>query len=422
MLFWLITVGELLPVDDQNVRLFRTGLLAKSLAGHGHSVVWWTSTFDHFNKRHYRDKDTEITWLEHEGVKIRMLYGAGYRSNVSLRRVADHARIAWKFMRAAKNMPRPDVVVCSLPTLELSVAATRYGRLMGVPVVLDVRDLWPDIFLDQAPFGTRWAVRIILLPLFVVTRRAFQGATAITGVTPEFVEWGLRYARRKRSPLDRDFPMGYSDKRPTDEAIVKAREFWSRFLKEDDFIVCFFGALSRQFDLDTVILAAKSLWQRNIKIRVVLCGSGDRLAYYRQQAEECENIVLPGWVGAAEIWTLMRMASVGLAPYLNIRNFTDNLPNKPLEYMSAGLPIVSCLRGVLERLLSEADCGVMYEEENPDDLAARLIELYECPERRNRMAQNSFQLFQDKFVADNVYTDMMHYLEELGGRLPTKDT
>jgi len=113
---------------------------------------------------------------------------------------------------------------------------------------------------------------------------------------------------------------------------------------------------------------------------------------------------------------------VGLAPYLNIRNFTDNLPNKPLEYMSAGLPIVSCLRGVLERLLSEADCGVMYEEENPDDLAARLIELYECPERRNRMAQNSFQLFQDKFVADNVYTDMMHYLEELGGRLPTKDT
>ncbi len=45
----------------------------------------------------------------------------------------------------------PDVIhVCNVP-IELCHAAVTYGRAKGIPVVIDVRDLWPDVYLEVIP-------------------------------------------------------------------------------------------------------------------------------------------------------------------------------------------------------------------------------------------------------------------------------
>src|SRR5207247_1738128 len=119
---WLVTVGEPLPTDGANDRLLRAGILADLLHRRGHTVVWWTSTFDHVRKRHRFDADT-IRDLE-PGYRLVLLHGTGYTKNVSLRRIADHRATARAFTRLAEAQDRPDVILCSLPTLELSAAAT----------------------------------------------------------------------------------------------------------------------------------------------------------------------------------------------------------------------------------------------------------------------------------------------------------
>ena len=70
-------------------------------------------------------------------------------------------------------MPRPDLILCSYPTIELSVEAVRYGRTHGIPVVLDVRDLWPDIVLDLLPTILRSPGRVALTRLFRAKGYAF---------------------------------------------------------------------------------------------------------------------------------------------------------------------------------------------------------------------------------------------------------
>ena len=47
---WLITIGEPLPIDSENERLYRAGLIANLLHEKGHPVVWWTSSFNHIKK------------------------------------------------------------------------------------------------------------------------------------------------------------------------------------------------------------------------------------------------------------------------------------------------------------------------------------------------------------------------------------
>lgn len=418
MNMWLVTIGEPVPVEEGvGDRLHRSGRFAHFLAEHGHQVTWWTSTFDHFRKKHWFDADTALR--VNDGLNIRMLHGCGYHSNVSLARFRDHRQIARKFARLAAVEPAPDAILAALPPIELCVAAVRYGRARGVPVVLDMRDMWPDIFLDLAPRLLRPLARAALHPLFRDTHRACAGATAIIGVTEPFVDWGLKHGRRARSPVDRSFGFGYFKPTLEPSEIRAAETYWAeQGLNPDrgEFIVCFFGTLSRQFDIDTVIRAAKILKDSRCPARFVLCGSGDHLELYRNRAARCPNVLFPGWVDAAKIWTLMAMSALGLAPYRESPNFTLNITNKPIEYLAGGLPIaLSHRHGLLYDLIEQRNCGFSYRGD-PEELARGIALLQQHTDRHREMQANASALFGDQFVGEKVYGGLMEHLQRIVSR------
>jgi glycosyltransferase involved in cell wall biosynthesis len=111
------------------------------------------------------------------------------------------------------------------------------------------------------------------------------------------------------------------------------------------------------------------------------------------------------------MWTLMRMASIGLAPYMPFENFLRNIPNKPIEYLSAGLPTAYCIDGALDTLLSEGDCGVKYKHGAAHDLASQLSALEGTPERLHSLSGNAAALFRARFQAEEVYGRLIDHLE-----------
>lgn len=420
MRVWLVTVGEPLPTDGSNERLLRTGILACFLARKGHEVLWWTSAFDHVRKTHRAFEDTFVSVAGN--YRIAMLHSCGYRRNISLARLFDHRGLARKFMELAPGEPAPDVILCSMPTIELGREAIRYAKDREIPIVLDIRDLWPDIILDIAPPWARWPAKLFLSSLFRDLREACAGATAVIGITDPIVEWGIRYAGRPKTELDRAFPLGYVEQVPSPGEVEKAQRFWGGLdigADTDEFLVCFFGTIGRQFDLETVIMAARRLEGGARRFRFVLCGSGDMLPHYRKLAGDITSVVFPGWVGAAEIWTLMRIARAGLAPYRNSIDFRSSLPNKSIEYLSAGLPLVSSLTGELERLLEEHGCGVTYTEGDAKSLATVLLELYDHRARLKTMGASASALYRERFTAENIYDELCGYLENLAMGIPS---
>lgn len=417
MRVWLVTVGEPLPSDGPDERLHRTGLLADALASRGHEVLWWSSTFDHARKRFRVIGDQEIATLE--GPRIRLLHGPAYRRNVSLARLANHRAIGRRFRDLAPTEPTPDVILASWPTIELSREAVAYGRARGVPVVLDVRDLWPDIFVELAPPMARGLARLATSSMTRAARQAFGGAAAITGVTPSFVAWGLDHAARPASANDRAFPLGYSDRVPSPDAIARAKASWSKLNVGGPFVVAFVGTMGLQkLDMAPVIAAARALRDQNVQF--VLCGDGDGLATFKAMAAGLDNVVFPGRIGWAEIWTLLRIASVGLAPYRSSLNYTGNLPNKPIEYLSAGLPILSSLDGLLRSLLCRHGCGLTYR--GGDELVAALSTLRAAPRHLEAMSSAATALYYDKFVAEDVYDAMAAHLEAIAGQAAQRNS
>ena len=76
----------------------------------------------------------------------------------------DQRLVARKFMECAGGENPPDLISSAYPTVELCKSAIVYGNRHRIPVVLDMRDMWPDIILDSMPKAVRPFGRILMYP------------------------------------------------------------------------------------------------------------------------------------------------------------------------------------------------------------------------------------------------------------------
>lgn len=415
MKVWLVTIGEPLPTDEGAPRLLRAGLLARHLGQSGHEVLWWTSTFDHQRKR-LRATETKSVSPD-ASLKLVLLHGRPYRRNVSLQRLINHWELAQQFAAMAPKEPRPDVVLASYPSIELCDKAVAYGHAHQVPVVIDVRDLWPDIFLQLAPRWARSMARLALTPMFRQSRRACHGATAIFGITDPIRDWGIQRAGRARNALDATFPLAYPEDAPDPAALQEAGRYWDKLgATRNRRIACFFGSFGRQVDMDCVIAAARLSRQTDPELLWVLCGDGDQWIRCSRLAAGLENVLLPGWVERPAIHALMQRAQFGLAPYRDLPDFRMSIPNKVIEYLSAGLPVVTTLEGAVREKLERAGAGVFVSARDPAQIARTAHELVSDAARQSRLSAAASQLYQAEFKADKVFAQMVDQLQRVAGR------
>ena len=411
MRIWLITVGEPLPTDGDNVHLVRTGILAGLLEAAGHHVVWWSSSFNHTAKVQRCRRDTTLKLSPK--FELKLLHAAGYAQNVSLRRILHHRRIARKFAAAAIQEEPPNVILCSFPTIELSKAATDYGKSRGVPVVVDVRDLWPDALVGLFPRVTQPLAKVLLGRMFRAARTALQQSDAIIGVSAGYLEWGLRFAGRDRHGFDRVFPLGYQPAPVADEEMRVAEIKLRACGVDPSKVICWFaGVFGRTYDLATVIDAARELpADLRGRVQFVLCGDGEYRDRWMARSSGLDSVVFPGWIGASELAYLMKVASIGIAAYAP--GAPQGLPNKLFEYMSAGLPVLSSLRGEAEALLRQHGCGLSYQAGDRRSFLDALCTLLDQRERRAQMGRNGRRLFDEQFSTDRVYAGLGDYLLEI---------
>jgi len=414
MRIWLIKAGEPLPIDGNGERLMRTGLLAEALLSRGHEVVWWTSSFVHRHKifRCHTDKYVDVS----RKYRIWMLHGMPYKKNVSIHRIINHHTLARKFAYYSREADKPDIILCSFPTIEFASVATRYGIKNKIPVVLDFRDLWPDIFFNGVPSWLRTIIYPVLWPMFRSVRKSCERARSICGITPQFVEKGIGYAGRSVSIYDRCFPLAYRKKEPDNTAIVRAEKFWRGlgiFPNCGKYFICYIGSLSSRMELRSFIETACTVNSKRNDSVFIICGAGEEFENCKAWAQGDRNIVFSGWVGQAEIWTLMKMAHIGVIPYPSTEDFMTSIPNKVVEYLAGGLAIISSIKGVLQEILTRHKCGITYENNNSLQLASIINGLLEHPERITVMAQNARLLFKDRFMAERVYEEMSEFLEIL---------
>lgn len=408
---WLINEGENLPGDDNNPRLQRMGLLAYELTKMNDvEIVWWHTTFNHNQKtfRCHEDKTVRLT----DNMILKMINSCGYKKNVCVRRMVHEYITAKKFYKQAEKEERPDVIVVAMPTIASTHYAVKFGNKHNIPVLVDCRDLQPDVYLSPFNGLMKQCVKLGIKPLQRVLGKALKNANGLIGTTDPYLNWGLDYAGRERGENDRVYYVSYPDK-----GVVKGLSENSRWAKYKDYegiICCFFGQFGHLPDFDTLIEAAGICQDKGLEVKFLICGKGELLEHYQNLVKEkgLHNVELPGWVNQTDILDVGFISDVGLMAYYPNEAFNMQMPNKFSEYLSLGLAILLQPTGIMQKVISDNDCGVRYE--TPMDLYNALKNLSEDREKLARFKKNSRALFERDFSVGKVYKDYSEYIIKNG--------
>lgn len=339
---------------------------------------------------------------------MHLVYTNGYKKNVSLSRIIHHKEAGSNIYRKMSSLEKPDIIIASMEPLEVSNAAAEYGIRNSVPVVIDVRDLWPEIYYEVLPKSIHFLLEPYVQLCRSTLRKTMKKAYSIIGLSEEFLEYGLSFAGRQRKISDRVFPIAYPNYN-YDAYKPEFAKHWNAYgLKEDDFIIAFFGNFGKQFDFESIIEASNIL-NGNPKIKFVLCGTGLQLNEVRKRVSE--NVIFPGWIEKEQICSLAANASLGIAPYIDSMNYTQNTPNKFGEYLSASLPVLVSVSGSMENQLRENECGYRYK--GGQNLTDIIIGYYDDRSKLEEHSRNARNLYEQKYNGDVAYKKMLDYLIEV---------
>lgn len=410
MNIWTIKEGEPLPIEGSSGRIMRCGIVSAMLAGRGHTVTWWSSTYFHQLKKCLRDEDTVVK-IE-DNYSIRLLHSwITYRQNVSLSRFIYSKTLGHLFAREARKSKKPDAIFCAYPLIDLAYEAVKYGVENNVPVIVDIRDFWPDIFMQPFPKVLHPIVKLATTSSRKRAEYCIQHATICTGVVPYCLEWSKA---KGRQPNERDMTvyLGYRKINYSSEEIANATKFWINLgIHKEDIIACYFGNITdRSVNFKSIVCAASAL--RNIKF--VVCGEGAYLDTLKEVTGGLSNFICPGYIDQVKIQVLMGIADFGLLPYYNTEDFLNAMPNKVIEYFSGGLVVVSSLQGFLKVLLDDSNAGFSYESD--EDLISQLNSLSNNEKQLSTMKNNAEQLYVDEFNADKVYGALCDQIERSAGK------
>lgn len=352
--------------------------LARRLQAKGHRVTLFASNYSYLNRVYAAEGFQTTGKLDtHDGVDVCWIHTLAYnRSGIG--RFLGMLQFAWALGSVAATMAerqRPDVIVGSSPHLFAAFAAMRCARKLGVPFVLEIRDIWPESLVELGHFSRLHPMIVMMAAL---ERRLCTQSDRIVTVLPDAARYlAESFGRTERDVLWLPNFVDLEGTDPPPEAVAKGRlEFM------------YAGAIGVANGLDAVVAAAeivsKQLNRRDIVVKLV--GDGPRKSELKRMVAErgIDNVEFVDAVPKSAIRRVLATADFFLMTLVDAGVFKWGIsPNKLFDYMSVGRPIVFGVRSS-NNPVSAAGAGLTVPPDQPQALADAMVTLAGLDEAERR--------------------------------------
>ncbi len=410
---WIFQTGEPLHCDVGFARPMRAINLANTLVARGHEVTIWSSAFYH-QEKHHRSRRFECLRIS-KNLTINLIPSIGYKKNIGLMRLLDHFILAINLVRALKKIKSnlPDVAFVGYPPIESAYVMVRWLKKRKIPTIVDAKDQWPTIFTEAFPKSLRPIAHVLFWPYFYLARAVMTESTALCAMSDAFVDWMCEFSVRQRGKNDLVAPLTAPHVVFDDDAL-QAAIGWLRergINSNTKNRVIFVGSLSSAFDFKIVKELANLCINRLLCIQFVIAGDGDRAHDVREMFVGMENVVFTGWIDAPKIKALSLHSCATIAPYVQNDAFSRSIPNKIIDSLIYGLPILTTLTGTVEHMLTEAEVGI--SSDSAEEMFYYLQRLVENPFALPETSSRAVKLHSRRFSFDVVYGSLVDSIENL---------
>lgn len=131
---------------------------------------------------------------------------------------------------------------------------------------------------------------------------------------------------------------------------------------------------------------------------------------------------LPGWdkidyhgvVERAALAAFLGTSRAGLVVLQPTPNYLDSQPNKLFEYMAAGLPVIASDFPLWKQIVTEVDCGLLVNSEDPAAISHAIAWILQNPEAAEAMGRRGKAAVSDRYnwrkeegKLTQLYTDLL---------------
>jgi len=204
----------------------------------------------------------------------------------------------------------------------------------------------------------------------------------------------------------------WSDDRLIRAAVGKPNPFVKRWQLQDKFTVGYFGNMGRFHDMETIMAAA---WQLKDSKDIVFLfvGEGHKKQWMLGFAEKhrLDNCRFYTYVDRKDLGYALSVVDVGLVSLLYGQEGLS-VPSKTFGMLAAGVPVIGVMspKSEIARILREQQCGIVVTPGREEELADKILELYNNRERLRRMGKNASRAIENKYSLGNVsrqYLDLI---------------
>jgi len=380
--------------------------MAKRIAAAGHDVHVITSSREG-NTPHGRWVISEI-----EGFKVHWV-SINYSNEMSY---AARIRAFLKFAIAATRraiQQKADLVFATSTPLTIAIPALITKKVCRIPMVFEVRDLWPE--LPIAIGALRWPPAIWIARWLEL--RAYKGASQLVGCSPGMcdgiIRRGISADRVHNIPNCCDLSLF----KPNGEA---GKEFRDRFewLKNRPLVV-YAGTFGVINGVSYLARLAKETIKSNPSVRFLAVGYGYDEGAIREEAQHLgvlnENFFMLPKQQKKNIPPIYNAATVVTSLFLPIPEMQSNSANKFFDGLAAGKPIAINYGGWQAELIDKEKFGVVLDHHDIAGSAQNLVSLLDDSEELHAMGKRARSLAQAKFSRDALAAQLIEVLEQAYG-------
>ena len=381
---------------------YRTVLIAEAISNNNYQTTLWISNVIHRSKQIRKEEN-----LNEEKYAIRLVPSILYSKHISLQRIR-YEKIFEKnlYEMMLREKEKPDLIIISDPALFFSEKVLKFCRENNVRLVVDIIDLWPEMFNLMLPSIIRSCGNFLFNHLYKRRNHLLETADGVIGITADYLHLttkGLNTPRKQVAYYGIDLERFEINKANTAPKEV------TNFLGSSRATFIHSGTIGEAYDISFLCETIPTICSLNKDVKFLFVGDGplkDKLLELTRVLPD--NVLYLGSVDSDLLPPIYMLFNYGLCSYA--KGSTVSMPTKVFDYLAAGLSIVHCLRGDIKILCEQRRIGYYYKPSQQESFVTCVSRCIEDVPNINELkvrSKNTSMLFDHK----SIYSDVVKFVD-----------
>ncbi len=296
--------------------------------------------------------------------------------------------------------------------IKIAQASFNANKYFDLPVVLDLHDNYPEV-MKFYPHLQKFPGKYIISPKKWKQKEEMfiHLSDKVITVSKEFVDDLLR-----RIAIDKDkvvlVPNTIRASFFTDYTVNK--EILERY--QSKFVLLYLGDTHIRRGLLTAIRSLKFLVDVIPSIKLVIVGKNTTDTILKREVVALgleEYVDFEGWKDVALFQSYIEASSLCISPLRRNLQHDVAYANKLFQYMSFGKPLLVSDAIAQKDLVQRISSGLVHEEKNPQDFAAKVLQLYTNKDLQIELGNNGKSFVRNEFTWDKTAKGLIRLYKNL---------